>query len=96
MDIDNYPAPEPENFENFGGLQYIIDRLPPHEQFIVTAYFVYDLSKTDVVWLTGFSTETVERVLRNLARIDLTGNEPMIKFRGKMFVLGGLDGRNYR
>lgn len=85
------------NYENFGGLQYIIDKLPVQEQFIVTQYFVHNWTKTRIAGqLPKKSIETVNRILRNLQRLDLTGNEPMINFKGKMFVLGGLDGRNYK
>lgn len=97
MDMDNCLAPEPVNMENFGSLQYIIDRLPAQEKFILEQYFVHGWTKTRIAnWLPGGSIETVDRVLRNLRRIDLTGKEPMINFKDKLFVLEGLDGRNYR
>jgi DNA-directed RNA polymerase specialized sigma subunit len=92
-DMNSCPAPEPVNMENFGRLQYIIDRLPENEQFVLRQYFIHGWTKTRIGRspVCG-STKTVDRILRNLARIDLTGNEPMITFRGKTFPLRGLNG----
>lgn len=95
-DMDSYPAKEPANMENFGELQYIVDKLLPHEQQVVTEYFVHGTSQNGIARLTGIPIETIYRILRNLEKIDLTGDEPSIKIRGKSFVLKGLDQRNYR
>lgn len=93
-DMDTLPAPESANFENFGELQYIIDRLPEHEQFILRQYFIHGWTKTEIANGIHMSTKIVDRVLRNLRRIDLTGNEPRIMFRGKTFTLEGLSERS--
>ena len=91
-DMDSLPAPEPANMENFGDLQYIIDRLPGEERFVLQGYFVYGVSKTKIAELIGKSTKVVDRILRNLRRIDLTDNGPVITFRGKTFPLESLNG----
>jgi DNA-directed RNA polymerase specialized sigma24 family protein len=93
-DMDSLEAPEPVNMENFGGLQYIIDRLPAQERFVLKGYFVYGVSKTKIAELIGKSTKVVDRILRNLRRIDLTDNGPVITFRGKTFPLESLNGCN--
>jgi hypothetical protein len=95
-DMDTIPAPEPANFENFGGLQYIIDRLSKVEQFIVTQYFVHGWTKARIGRsLVYGSVKTVDRILRNLARINLTKDGPSITFRGKTFALRGLNECSY-
>lgn len=83
MNIENYPAPEPKNMENFGGLQYIIDKLPRDEQFILTQYFVHGLSRAHIARKAGRSIKVINRILRNLRRINLTN--PVLNFRGKKF-----------
>lgn len=95
-DIDTCPAEEQPNMENFGGLQYIIDRLPENEQFVLRQYFVHGWTKTRIArWLPGKSVKVVDRILRNLRRISLTNGEPSITFRGKTFALRGLNECNY-
>jgi DNA-directed RNA polymerase specialized sigma subunit len=93
-DMDKIPAVEQPNMENFGGLQYIIDRLPNDEKFVVTQYFVHNWTKTRIALWLGRSTRMVDRILRNLRRIDLIKDEPSITFRGKNFPLRGLNGCN--
>lgn len=94
-DMDSLPAPKQANMENFGELQYIIDRLPDNEQFVLTKFFVNGWTKTRIAnWLVNGSVKTVDRILRNLRRIDLTNDEPSIIFRGKTFPLRGLNGCN--
>jgi DNA-directed RNA polymerase specialized sigma24 family protein len=95
-DMDSLPAPKQANMENFGNLQYIIDRLPENEKFVLTQYFVHGWTKTRIAdWLPSKSTKVVDRILRNLARIDLTDNGPVITFRGKVFPLRGLNECNH-
>jgi hypothetical protein len=93
-DMDSLPALEQANMENFGELQYIIDRLPNDEKFVIEKYFVHEWTKTKIADRLNKSIKVVDRVLRNLRRIDLTGDEPSIMFRGKTFELGGLSERN--
>jgi predicted transcriptional regulator len=80
--------------ENFGKLQYIIDRLPPVERQVVTEFFVHETNKTEIARQLGISVKVVNRILQNLRKIDLTGDEPMITLRGKTFALRGLNGRS--
>jgi hypothetical protein len=89
-DMDKFSAEEQPNMENFGSLQYIIDKLPDDEMFVVWQYFVYGWTKTRIADWLGKSTKVVDRILRNLRRIDLTGDKPMITFRGKTFELKSL------
>jgi DNA-directed RNA polymerase specialized sigma24 family protein len=91
-DMDNLPAQEQINMENFGELQYIIDRLPKIERFVLRQYFVHGWTKTRIAEWFGKSTRVVDRILRNLRKIDLTGDEPIIMFRGKTFPLESLNG----
>jgi DNA-directed RNA polymerase specialized sigma24 family protein len=91
-DMDSLPASKQANMENFGELQYIIDRLPEDEQFVLRRYFVRGWTKTRIAGWLGKSTKVVDRILRNLRRIDLTNDEPSITFRGKTFPLRGLNG----
>lgn len=94
-DMDSLPAPKQANMENFGELQYIIDKLPVQERFVLTQFFVHGWTKTKIAdGLAGKSVKFVDRILRNLARIDLTNAEPRIVFRGKTFALESLNERN--
>jgi hypothetical protein len=95
-DMDKYPAQVPGNYENFGELQYIIDRLPAFEQAIVTAYFVHETPMSQIATEVGVSADIVARILKNLHRIDLIKNEPRIIFRKKFFNLEGLSECCYR
>ena len=94
-DVDKFSAEEQPNMENFGPLQYIIDRLPDQERFVLDQYFVHNWTKTRIALWLGRSTKIVDRILRNLARIDLTDNEPVITFRGKTFALRDLNECSY-
>lgn len=94
MNIENYPASKPVNMENFGRLQYIIDKLPPVEQQVVTEFFVHETSKANIARQLEISVRVVNRILQNLRKVDLTGDEPMIIFRGKTFALRRLSGRS--
>jgi hypothetical protein len=93
-DMDKIPAVEQPNMENFGGLQYIIDRLPINEQFVLRQYFVHGWTKTRIAAMSSSSIKVIDRILRNLRRIDLTDDGPVITFRGKNFSLRGLNGCN--
>lgn len=93
MNIEDYPAPKPVNMENFGSLQYIIDKLPSNERRILVEYFVNEVPKSEII---GQSTRVVNRILYNLRKIDLTSGKVGFKIKGKVFPLKGLDGRTYR
>ena len=69
IDIETFPAPKPDNMENFGRLQYIIDKLPADEQVVVTAYFVHGMPKAEIAELTGKSAKVINRILRNLKKL---------------------------
>lgn len=65
-DIDLYPDPDVQNFEDFGSLQYIIDKMPPDERRVVTEYFVHETPKCKIAKMINHSTSVVDRILRNL------------------------------
>jgi DNA-directed RNA polymerase specialized sigma24 family protein len=68
-DMDCLPAPEPVNMENFGELQYIIDKLPEIEQFVLRQYFIHNWTKTRIANQLGRSRSVVYRILKNLEEL---------------------------
>jgi hypothetical protein len=69
-DIDSYPAREPASMENFGRLQYIIDKMPPNEKLVVIEFFVHKTPKSQIAKMIGRSPKVVDRILRNLKRFE--------------------------
>lgn len=78
--------------DTFGDLQGMVDKLPQVEQDILRTFFIKDLTQNETAEVVGVSRRTIQTVLRNLRRIDLTGWIPMIMFRGKLQILTSLRG----
>jgi DNA-directed RNA polymerase specialized sigma24 family protein len=47
-DMNLYPVPELDNFETFGELQYIIDKLSPDKRRIITETFIHGTSQKKI------------------------------------------------
>lgn len=58
------------NMENFGELQYIIDRMPEKEQFVLRQYFVHGWTKTRIAAWLGQTRKVVDRILHNLRKLE--------------------------
>lgn len=63
------PIREPVNMENFGELQYIIDKLPTQERFVLEQYFVHNWTKKRIADQLGKTRKVVDRILRNLHKL---------------------------
>ena len=72
MNMDIFPAHEPENMETFGALQYIIDKMPELDRRVLTEYFVHEATITEIARKVNKSRSVVYRILRNLVKLQET------------------------
>ena len=66
MNMDIFPAPKPKDMESFGTLQYLVDKMPGLDRFVLTEYFICETSITDIARKIKRSRSVVYRILRNL------------------------------
>ena len=70
MNMDIFPAHEPENMETFGTLQYLVDKMPGLDRFVLTEYFICGTSITNIARKIKHSRSVVYRILRKLTKLQ--------------------------
>ena len=69
MNMDIFPAHKPEDMESFGTLQYLVDKMPSLDRFVLTEYFILETSIAEIARKIKRSRSVVYRILRNLKGI---------------------------
>ena len=72
MNMDIFPAHEPEDMESFGTLQYLVDKMPSLDRFVLTEYFILETSIAEIARKIKHNRSVVYRILRNLIKLRET------------------------
>ena len=66
MNMDIFPAHKSEDMESFGTLQYLVDKMPSLDRFVLTEYFILETSIAEIARKIKRSRSVIYRILRNL------------------------------
>ena len=78
LDIDEMEEPDdaPQNEQTIQQLEQALDRLPPHEQAVVSMFYYDNMSLADIAFVTGSNTSTIgsqlSRIRKKLYRMIKT------------------------
>jgi RNA polymerase sigma-70 factor (ECF subfamily) len=76
IDTMEEPDDAPQNEQTIQQLEQALDRLPPHEQAVVSMFYFDDMSLADIAFVTGSNTSTIgsqlSRIRKKLYRMIKT------------------------